>query len=157
MGRGSLVLVVAMVAAVLIIAGCGDDSSSSSSTVSISKEEFIAKADEICKQGTGRMEAGLARFLTEGGKIQKPSQSDSEKFIVTVLVPSVRREIKELQALGLPDGDEEKTEAMIASLEEGLDTAEDNPEAVAAGSTDIVFGITSRLAGEFGIEACGNR
>lgn len=139
----------------LIFAGCGDDSSSSAN--SISKEEFIAKADAICKQGTRRMEAGLVKFLTDGGEIQKPSQADNEKFIVTILIPSLKREIKELRALGVPDGDEEKVEAMISSLEEGLDTAEDNPEVVAAGSTDIVFGIASRLAGEYGIETCGNR
>jgi hypothetical protein len=139
----------------LIFAGCGGDSSSSAN--SISKEEFIAKADAICKRGTQRMEAGLVKFLTNGGKIQKPSQADNEKFVVTVMTPSLKREIKELRALGIPDGDEEKVEAMIASLEEGLDTAEDNPEVVAAGSTDIVFGIASRLAGEYGIETCGIR
>jgi hypothetical protein len=97
------------------------------------------------------------RFLTNGKKLQKPSQADNEKFILTVLIPSLRREIKELRALGVPDGDEEKVEAMITSLEEGLDTAESNPEVVAAGSTDIVFGIASRLAGEYGIETCGSR
>lgn len=155
MGRGSLALVAAGLAVVLLVAGCGDDSSSSAN--SISKEEFIAKADAICEQGTGRMEAGLVKFLTDGGKIQKPSQADNEKFIVTVLTPSLRREIKELRALGVPDGDEEKVEAMITSLEDGLITAEDNPQIVAAGSTDIVFGIASRLAGELGIETCASR
>ncbi len=155
MGRG-FALVAAAVAAVLLVAGCGDGESSSAAS-SISKEEFVAKADAICKRGTKRMEAGLADFLTDGGKIQKPSQADNEEFVVTVLTPSLRQEIKELRALGVPDGDEEKVEAMIGSLEEGLDTAEDDPAVVASGSTDIVFGIASRLAGEFGIEACGSR
>lgn len=141
----------------LIFAGCGGDDSSSSTT-SISKDEFIAKADAICKKGIKRMETGLVGFLTnKGGQIRKPSQEDSEEFIVTVLTPSLRREIKELRALGVPEGDEEKVEALVAALEEGLDTAEDDPEAVAAGSTDIVFGIASRLAGEYGIETCGSR
>jgi hypothetical protein len=136
LGAGALVIA-------LILAGCGGDDSSSSTT-SISKDEFIAKADAICQKGTKRMEAGLVGFLTnKGGKIRKPSQEDSEEFIVTVLTPSLRREIK--------------VEALIAALEEGLDTAEDDPEAVAAGSTDIVFGIASRLAGEYGIETCGSR
>jgi hypothetical protein len=148
-GAGALVIA-------LVFTGCGGDDSSSSTT-SISKEEFIAKADGVCKQGTKRLEAGLVRFLTNGKEVQKPSQADNEKFIIAVLTPSLRREIKEIRALGVPDGDEEKVEAMIAALEEGLETAEGDPEAVAAGSTDIVFGIASRLAGEYGLETCGSR
>ncbi|MDX6608757.1 MAG: hypothetical protein QOF85_682 [Solirubrobacterales bacterium] len=140
----------------LIFAGCGGGDSSSSTT-SISKEEFIVKADAVCKRGTKRLEAGLVQFLTKGKKIQKPSQQDNEKFVVTILIPSLRQEIKEIQALGVPKGDEEKVGAMIDALEEGLETAEDDPEAVAAGSTDIVFGIASRLAGEYGLETCGSR
>jgi len=140
----------------LSCAGCGGDDASSSSR-SISKEEFVVKADAVCKRGTKRMEAGLAGFLTSGEKLQKPSQAESEKFIVTVLTPSLKREIKEIQALGVPEGDEEKVGAIVDALEEGLETAEDNPDVIAAGSTDIVFGIASRLAGEYGLETCGSR
>jgi ABC-type phosphate/phosphonate transport system substrate-binding protein len=156
MGRGPIALIAVVIAAVLIVAGCGgsDDSSSASS---ISKEEFIAKADAVCQRGNKRMEKALVGFLTKNKKIQKPSQADNKKFIVTVLVPSLRQEIKEIKALGVPDGDEEKVDAMIAALEEGLETAEDDPEVVAAGTADIVFGIASRLAGEFGLETCGSR
>jgi ABC-type phosphate/phosphonate transport system substrate-binding protein len=156
MGRGSLALVAAVLAAVLLAAGCGGDDSSSSSAP-ISKEEFITKADAVCQRGNKRMETALVGFLTKDKKIQKPNQADNEKFILTVLIPNLKREIKEIQALGVPDGDEEKVEAMIAALEEGLDTAEDNPEVVAAGTSDIVFGIASRLAGEYGLATCGSR
>ncbi len=147
LGAGALVIA-------LIVAGCGGDDSSSTS---ISKEEFIAKADAVCQKAAKRLEKGLVGFLVKGKKIQKPSQADNEKFVVTVLIPSLRREIKEMQALGIPDGDEEKVGAMIDALKEGLETAEDNPEVVAAGGTDVVFGISSRLAGEYGIETCGSR
>jgi hypothetical protein len=156
MGRGPIALIAAVVVAALIVVGCGGDDSSTS-TASISKEKFLVKADAVCKRGTERLEAGLVGFLTDGKKIHKPSQEDNEKFIVKVLIPSLRREVKEMRALGVPDGDEEKVGAMIDALEEGLETAEDDPKAVAAGSTDIVFGITSRLAGEYGLETCGSR
>lgn len=159
MARGSIALIVAAVAAALLIAGCGGGSGSDS-TSSISKEEFIAKADAICKKGNERMEDDLYRFLRKSrvnGTLRKPSVEDNEKFIITVLTPNLRREIKEVKALGAPAGDEDRVDAIVAALEEGLETAEDKPETVAAGTSDIVFGIASRLAGEYGLETCGSR
>jgi hypothetical protein len=148
----------AMIAASLL-AGCGgggDDASGSS----ISKAEFIAKADAICKQSNKRMESEIFKYLRTNrvkGSLRKPSLEDNEKFIVAVLIPNLKREIKELKALGVPAGDEEKVNAMIAALEEGLQTAEDDTKSVAGGTSDIVFGIASRLAGEYGLETCGSR
>ncbi len=160
MGRGPIALIAAVIAAALLIAGCGGGGDESSANVSISKEDFIAKADAICKQGNKQMERELFKFLREsgtGGSLRKPSVEQNEKFIETVLIPNLQREIKEIKALGVPEGDEEKVEAMIAALEEGLETAEDETETVAAGTSDIVFGIASRLAGEYGLETCGSR
>ena len=46
---------------------------------------------------------------------------------------------------------------MVAALEEGLETAEADPEALAASSSDIVYGIATRLAGEYGLKVCSSR
>jgi len=159
MGRGPIALIAAVVVAAILVAGCGggDDSSGSGS---ISKEEFITKADAICKASSKRMEKKLFLFLRKnrtGGSLRKPSVTQNEKFIVTVLIPNLEQEIKELKALGVPAGDEEKVDAMIAALEEGLETAENETATVAAGTSDMVFGIASRLAGEYGLETCGSR
>lgn len=159
MGRGPIALIAAVAVAALLLAGCGggDDSSASGS---ISREEFIAKADAICKESSKRMEKELFLFLRKnrtGGTLRKPSVAQNEKFIDTVLIPNLQREIKELKELGVPAGDEEKVDAMISALEEGLETAEDNTEEVAAGTSDMVFGIASRIAGEYGLETCGSR
>jgi len=149
----------AMLAA-LLLAGCGGGDDSSGSSGSISKEEFIVKADAICKKSNKQMEAEIFKYLRKNrvkGSLRKPSVEDNEKFIEAVLIPNLEREIKELKALGVPSGDEEKVGAMISALEEGLETATNEPETVAAGSSDIIFGIASRLAGEYGLETCGSR
>lgn len=159
MGRGPFALIAAVIVAALLLVGCGG-SDDSGSGKSISKEEFIAKADAICKKGNERMEKELFVFLRQnqnGGSLRKPSVEQNEKFIAGVLVPNLRREIKDIKALGVPDGDEERVDAIIAALEEGLETAEDDTATVAAGTSDIVFGIASRLAGEYGATVCGSR
>lgn len=159
MGWGPIARTAAVVAAVLLLAGCGggDDSDTAKS---ISKEEFIAKGEAICKTGNKRMEAELVKFLRDGRGVEsltKPSPEDNEKFLETVLIPNLEREIAEFKELGVPEGDEERVEAIVTALEEGLETAEDNPKAVAAGTSDVVFGIASRLAAEYGLETCGSR
>ncbi len=160
MGRGPIALIAAVIAAAIIGAGCGGGSDDSSSVSSISKKAFIVKADAICQKSSERMQAQLFKVLRKdkvNGKLKKPSLADNEKFIVTVLVPSLKQEIGELKALGAPEGDEERVGEIVKALEEGLETAEADPEGVAAGSSDMVFGIPSRLAGEYGLEVCGSR
>lgn len=156
MGRGPIALIAAVIAAAMLAAGCGGGGDDSSSSSSISKEEFAAKADAICKDGTTRMQKAIFAALKDKRSLTKMSQSEQEKIVATVIVPSVKREVKELRALGVPDGDDEKVDAMIGALEEGVETAESNPEAVTS-SSDAVFGIASRLAAEYGLEACGSR
>jgi hypothetical protein len=141
----------------LLVAGCGGgDDDSSAGEPSLSKEEFIAKADAVCKRGNKRVEIAFGEFLNENKDIKRPEPSDYEGLVGDVLVPSVKQEIEEVRALDAPDGDEGEIDEMITALEEGVETAEDNPKAVTA-SSDAVFGIASRLAGEYGLEVCGSR
>jgi hypothetical protein len=152
--RGVSTIAGALVVA-LIIAGCGGGSDSSSGPT-ISKAVFIKKADAICKQGTERMAGAFVAFLKKNKNVKHPSEADEEELVGKVLVPSVKREVKELQALGAPSGDEDRVNAIVEALEEGVETAEDDPRAV-VGSSDVVFGIASRLAGEYGLEVCSSR
>jgi hypothetical protein len=151
-GRGVFVVVAMIVA--LAVAGCGSDSSSSSG--SISKEKFVASADAICKRGTERLQKAIFAALKNPRNLAKVSKAEQVKIVTTAMVPNVSREAKELRALGVPDGDEEKVDAMITALEEGVETAERDPEAVIK-SSDAVFGISSRIAAEYGLKACSTR
>jgi hypothetical protein len=156
MGTGRGVFVAVALVSALAVAGCGGGSGSSTSTGSISKEKFIAKADAICKKGTERMQAAIFAVLKHPRNLTKVSKAEQEKIVATAMVPSVSREVKELRGLPVPEGDEEKVEAMISALEEGVQTAERDPEAVTK-SSDVVFGISSRIAGEYGLKACSIR
>jgi hypothetical protein len=156
MGRGPLALTAAVAMAALLLGGCGGGSEGSSGGKSISKQEFIAKADAICKKGTERLQKAIFAALKNPRNLTKVSQAEQAKIVTIAMVPNVSREAKELRALGVPEGDEEKIDAMIGALEEGVETAERDPAAVTK-SSDIVFGISSRIAGEYGLQACSSR
>ncbi len=139
----------------LLIGGCGG-SSDSSSGPTISKAVFIKKADAVCQGSIERIEKAFVAYLRKSGKGTHPGKAAEEELVGKVLVPSVKREVKELRALGAPSGDEDRVGAIVEALEEGVETAESDPKAVTA-SSDVVFGIASRLAKEYGLEACGTR
>jgi ABC-type phosphate transport system substrate-binding protein len=155
--KGPIALTIGTLAILLIAAaGCGggsDDSSTSANA--ISKAAFVKKGDAICQKGSERMARAFSGYLKKA-KTAHPNKAVQEELVVKVLVPSVRREVKEFQALGAPGGDEDRVAEIVKALEEGVETAEGNPEAV-TNSSDVVFGIASRLAGEYGLEVCGGR
>jgi hypothetical protein len=140
----------------LSAAGCGGGSDASSTANSISKAAFIKKADAVCKRGNRRMEAVFAHLLVQNKKIKRPSKSDQEALVGTVLVPNIKREIREIRAFGAPSGDDDKVNGFLEALEEGIETAERNPKVVVK-SSEAIFGIPSRLAREYGLEVCGSR
>jgi hypothetical protein len=150
-----IALLVGVLALPLLVAGCGGDDDSSSGPT-ISKAVFIKKADAVCAGGNKRLEVSFAHFLEKNKNIKHPSKADFEELVGEAVVPNLRREIKEIRALGAPDGDEDKVDGILTALEEGLETAESNPQ-LAAKSSEAVFGISSRLAKEYGLKVCGSR
>lgn len=152
-----IALVIGMLGVSLLAAGCGGgDGSDSSTGPAISKVAFIKKADAVCTGGNKRMEVGFARFLQENKNIRHPTEADYEELVVKVLVPNVSKEIKEIRALGAPDGDEDRVDDFLEALEEGIEAAERDPKVVITNSS-VVFGISSRLAKEYGLEVCSSR
>ncbi len=158
MSRGPVALAIGTLAILLFAAaGCGGGGGDSSTDANaIPKAEFIKKADAICSAGNKRMEVTFAHFLEENKNIRHPSEADYESLVGKVVVPNVRREIKEIRTLGAPEGDEDRVEAILEALEEGVETAENDPKAVVS-SSEAIFGISSRLGKEYGLEVCGSR
>ncbi|HEX3608167.1 MAG TPA: hypothetical protein VHU14_00645 [Solirubrobacterales bacterium] len=154
MGTRGVLVIAGALSVAMFIAGCGGGDSSSDST--ISKAVFIKKADAICKASIERIETSFISYLRKSGGGTHPGKAAEEELVGKVLVPSVQREVKELRALGAPSGDEDRVDAIVEALEEGAETAESDPAAVTS-SSEVVFGIASRLAKEYGLEACGSR
>ena len=158
MSKGAVALAIGTLAILAIVAaGCGGGGGDSSTDANaIPKAVFIKKADAVCSAGNKRMEVAFAHFLEESKNIKHPSKADYEALVGKVVVPNVKREIKEIRAFGAPEGDEDRVEAILEALEEGVETAEDDPKA-AVSSSEAIFGISSRLGKEYGLEVCGSR
>lgn len=137
-----------------IAAGCG--SSSDESASSPTKAEFIAQADAICKQGNDEIEADFETFAKENGikENEEPSKAQGVEISETILLPNIENQAEELRDLEVPNGDEAEISAMLASLDQGVEEAEEDPEALFTAKSDP-FGPANKKAKEYGLKVCG--
>jgi hypothetical protein len=131
----------------LIAAGCGDDDDSESA--SITKDEWIAQASEICSQSEQAMEEQAGEFFRTG----KPEPKAELEFQTEVVVPGIREQVTQIAALPVPEGDEGEIEAIVTTAEDGLEEAEEDPTVVEESSGALAE--AGRLISDYGVKACG--
>ena len=85
----------------------------------------------------------------------KPTKAEQEEVISGVLGPALQKQADEISALGAPDGEEEKTEAVIEALEAGAEELEDDPASLLKESGTGPLDKANELANKFGFKQCG--
>lgn len=179
-----VVLILAAVAA-----GCGDEESSSSEqgttsatdtasvpssdstektgddtgeqTGSVSKSQFIARADAICQKSRERFEAkflSLANQAEAAESVRKeiPRQKEEEnqtKLVTTVLVPTYEDQTEQIRALGAPKGGEEAVASFLRATQDALDEASTEPIEY-LGQQGQKFSEATELASAYGMSVC---
>lgn len=153
-----LLAVLAAIFAVGLIAGCGssDDSTDTETveeTVTLTKTEFIAQGDQICKQAEEDSEAEAEEFAEENGfSLENASDEQLEEAVAEVLIPALDRQAEEIEALGAPEGDEEQVEAILTALEDGSAEIADDPSIAFEGDA---LKEANDLAKDYGFKVCG--
>jgi hypothetical protein len=154
---GWFLIVATALAAVLLVAGCGDgdDSSASGSaetsesteiTVesgSLSKAQFIEKADAVCEKGRKKFERLLGDFISsaEANESSSGQQAQAKALVNSVFAPIYEEQIDEISSLGAPSGDEDEVEAVLKAIQQDIDKGKEDPlkyvrsENIFAGST----------------------
>ncbi|HEX5982802.1 MAG TPA: hypothetical protein VFY69_01205 [Solirubrobacterales bacterium] len=142
-----------LVAMAALVAGCGDDEGDT--TESLTKVEFIKQGDRICEKGNEQARAEAEEFAEENGfTLEKATDEQLEEAVGEVLVPNLNQQAEELEALGAPEGDEERVEEIIVSLEDAAGEIEDEPSLAFEGE---VLKEPGELAGDYGFEVCGEQ
>lgn len=151
-------LLIGVTTTALVLAGCGGGGDKSEGSEvnasSISKAQFVKEANAICKKGSDKMHSDYMAFSNEKNDNPTPSQAEYKEFVNTVVAPNVTREIDEIRAIGAPKGDEERVEAIIAALEEGLEKTREKPELALSANREI-FAQAIKLATAYGLTVCG--
>jgi hypothetical protein len=158
-----------LLAMILALAGCGSSSGSTESTEtaetaettettsSLTKAAFVKKGNAICAKSEEEVAAGVEKLAKENNALEKKPLSAKQMEAVAgeVLVPTVRKQLNEIRALGIPSGDEQEVEAIFAAVEEGIEKTEEDPSAFAEGGSGP-FVKANKLAREYGLTVCGS-
>lgn len=147
------------IAATLAFAGCGGDNSSASvgeitvDTGSLSKEEFIKRADTICQAGRSRFNNEYAASLQK--EEPGPSEAAQEAWIAGVVnkifVPTYESTVKQINELGAPSGDEKQIAVYLDSVQQRLDELRAKPSELAGSAP---FTKQQKLALAYGMKGC---
>jgi len=139
-----------------IAAGCGSSDSTDSTAAALTKAEFIKQGDAICEKGSKQIEEEAEEFAEENDiDTSNPTDEEQEEVIESVVAPSLQTQADELNELGAPSGEEDKTGAIIAALESGADELESDPGVLLKESSTGPLDEANELANEFGFKACG--
>lgn len=144
-------LAIGMAIALVALGGCGggDDGGEEALT----KVEFIEQGDAICEKAEKQSANEAEEFAKDNGfDLEKASGEELEEAVAAVLVPALSRQAEEIDALGAPEGDKEKVDAIVVALEDGTADVEDDPSLVFEGEP---LKEASRLATDYGFKVCG--
>ena len=147
---------VAVFAVALLASGCGDSSDTIEiQTGSLSKAEFIEKANAVCTKNQERAGRELVDYMSKNNISLSSALPKAAAVGVfdSVIEPAYQREITEISELGAPDKDAEKVIAMLEAIEAGLAKGQRDPAGVI--SRNELVPIAGELAQAYGLTQCG--
>jgi hypothetical protein len=138
---------ISLAALVAVPAACGGDDSSD-----VTKKEFIAKADAVCKETNDKIEA-LVSDLPQDTTTKQAAQITVDKAI-----PLFRDQIEQLRDLDPPAADADDLEQLWDDLDASTDELEqqlkDDPDVAFSEGFDP-FTDESKTASDYGFQECG--
>ncbi len=153
--RGRRYLVVAALGILLAASGCGSGGEGETNTVNtIPKAVFLKKVLAICDQANDEIERVYGQYAQPpypGGK--RPTDAIMNRVAEEVVIPARAKQVRRMRALGLPEGEEEKVEAIIEAIEEGIEKGERDRRTLRDGNS-YAFGKALELEIAYGLEAC---
>jgi hypothetical protein len=148
------------IAVAALATGCGSSGSGGSTesvgsgeitveTGSLSKADFITRADAICAQSRTELEHKYGAILKVNGSSQG---GVADEIVNEALVPAYEQQIDEISALGAPSGDEKEVTAYLEAIQLGLEEAQANPAKTVQRLTP--FGKAIIRAKAYGLKGC---
>jgi hypothetical protein len=150
MKRNALWLLVAVMAMGLIAAGCGDDDDGGDDGgEALSKEEYLAQGNAICKEGDAEINAAFEQAFGNS----QPTPEQIESVVTETMIPNIQAQIDDLRE-GIPEGDEDQVNEMLDEAELALQDVTEDPS-LATGDQDPFADVSAQLD-EYGLTACGS-
>ncbi len=118
----------------------------------ISKEEYLKRAQEVCKKGNADLQKASDSAFPNLKPGEKPSDEQIATFVRQTVVPEIRKQVKALREIPPPKGEADKVDQIYDALDRGLDKMNDDPKVLLSGQN--VFSRADELGKKYGINVC---
>jgi hypothetical protein len=161
MERGRVLLLVAPLAALALLAGCGGSSGDQTTvtvqTGSLSKAEFISRADAICTAARAEFVKKLQGFYKAHPPTSEVISEDEREaglleLVESILAPNLEGELAQIGKLGAPKGYAPEVTAFVDAVEKGLNKGREDP--IKFAETDESFAPARAVARRAGMNGC---
>jgi hypothetical protein len=147
--RGTTVAVALVIAMAVLPLSCGSGQGSDAKIIPSS--EFLAKAKPICEKGNAKI-GKYYGYWGERARFHADSEEFMNKVAEKIVIPVTAQEVRELRALGLPEGREKKLKAFLAALEEGIEKGKKDRRTLRG--SNYAFQRAFDMAESVGLVAC---
>lgn len=150
-GRNLAGATLVLPAMVLAVGGCG--SGGAESTVALTKAQFLAKANAICRKAYREINQAYGKFsqTDENTTTEAKRNREAERIVP----PALSKVVRELRALGTPSGEEERVDKILTTWEEGIKTGEEDPIALRGLEGKFAFEKAYEGLWGYGLTGCG--
>lgn len=124
-------------------------------TSSLTKAQFVKRANAICRQAIEKRLRAFEAYLRENaeGKTAKQLLTDAVK---ESFMTGIEAESAKIAELGAPAGEEAEVEAILAAQQAAVDEVRAMETIPTAFAFEPAFGEATKLVKEYGIDACAH-
>ena len=133
----------------LALTGCGgsDDAKAKADTGSLSKSEYVKKAEAICTAAEKRLDAVGETFKDPAN----PTMEELTKALEEHAVPEFEKVAKDLRELEAPKADAKEVDAFLDALDAAVEKIKAEPMALV---DDATLADANKKAEAYGLAAC---
>jgi len=136
-----------------LVTGCGG---SDGEGEELSKVEYLTRADAICKRTDKKQEADLGAYAAnlKPGEGLGEEKGQEEKVVLKVGLPPLREQVEELREIPVPEGAEDRIQAIYEGIDAAIETTEADPGLMLDPAQNPFNGV-EKQARAYGFKVCG--